>query len=91
MKYFILGLAVFSTAACADVDTVTDKFDTFNKAWDNCSSAKECGELSFEFNAYINHPNVQQDLIACEKQAKCYESMMSLTMKMMTQLHKITG
>lgn len=93
MNKFIIALVLVfgSTVACADVDSFESKMVQFDQQWDNCASTAECGKLSFEINGFINHPSMQQDLMACYQDADCYTVTYGLTMKMITELHKVTG
>jgi hypothetical protein len=49
-----------------------------------CDTLTSCTEVSMTYYTFINHPDNQKDLLRCEKNGKCYEAMMDVTMFMFT-------
>ena len=91
-KFIVAMFLVFgSTSAFAGVDDFEKQMVQFDQQWDNCSTRSECSKVSFQINGFINHPARQNDLLACYQDADCYEVAYGLTMKLMLELHKITG
>lgn len=50
----------------------------------SCDTLKSCTEVSMTYYTFINHPDNQKDLLRCEKNGKCYEAMMDVSMFMFT-------
>ena len=82
MKRLILIplLLVLSTHSYASVSDMTEKFVEAKEQLATCYTLKSCTTASFEYYAYVNHPDNDKDLDSCEKDGKCYEAMMDLTM-----------
>jgi hypothetical protein len=84
-KFLVLPALLFCFNAQAG--SLTDFADTFVQTKQDmisCDTIKSCTEVSFKYNTFVNHPDNQADLLRCEKNGKCYEVMMDVTMFMFT-------
>ena len=84
-KLLILPALLFCfNAQAGNLNDFTDTLVQSKQDMISCNTFKSCTEVSFKYNTFMNHPDNQKYLLRCEKNGKCYEAMMDVTMFVFT-------